>query len=133
MKEAQRQDDLILELTDVAIRITEYDFEYLVAEVVENALKFSNPGSKVLIKSYTDGNMYHLNVTDHGRGMAKEQITNIVTFCQHERNKYQQNGNGLGLISVKNLASLYCGKLNISSEINQYTTCSLILPVFING
>jgi CheY-like chemotaxis protein len=133
MKDAQRENDLILELTDAPIRITEYDFEFLVEEVLENAIKFSDPGSKILINSSIDENKYTLNITDHGRGMTKEQITNIVTFCQHERNKYQQSGNGLGLISVKNLMSLYSGKFTLSSEINQFTTCSLTLPVYYNG
>jgi len=130
MKEAHRGNDLELELIDSPINISENDFEFLIEEVIENALKFSNFGTKIVIKSSLNENMYKLDVTDHGRGMTKEQITNIFPFCQHERNKFQQTGNGLGLISVKNLLSIYGGSLKLFSEINQYTTCGLSLPIF---
>jgi CheY-like chemotaxis protein len=130
MKEAQRENDLEWELIDSPIKISENDFGYLVEEIVENALKFSEPGSKIIIKSSVDEDEYKLNITDHGRGMAKEQIANIITLGQQDKNKYQKNPNGLGLISVKNLMTLYCGIFNLSSEINEYTTCSLSLPVY---
>ena len=76
--------------------------------------------------------MYELDITDHGRGMTKEQVTNIIPFGQHERNKFQQAGNGLGLISIKNLMTLYGGNSKLSSEVNAFTTCSLSLPIFNN-
>jgi CheY-like chemotaxis protein len=130
IKEAKRGSDLELELTDSPLKISENDFEYLVEEIVENALKFSDPGTKITIKSMVNDNDYKLNITDHGRGMTMEQIAKIIAFGQPDRNKYQKNPHGLGLISVKNLMALHNGIFSLSSEINEYTTCSLTLPVF---
>jgi signal transduction histidine kinase len=130
MKEAQRGNDLELELSDSPIKVSETDFEFLVEEILENALKFSSPGTKIIITSRNNGNMYELDITDHGRGMTKEQTTNIIPFGQHERNKFQQPGNGLGLISIKNLMTYYSGSIKLSSEIDKYTTCSLALPIY---
>ena len=132
MMVAQRGNDLKLELTDSPIKVSEPDFEFLIEEILENALKFSNPGTCILIKSSVSGNTYELEVTDHGHGMTKEQITNITTFGQHQRDKFQQAGNGLGLISIKNMMAFYNGSLKLASEINNFTTCSLSLPIFNN-
>jgi len=129
-KQAKRENDLNMEITDSPLKVSENDFEFLVEEILGNALKFSRAGTSILVKSSIKEDMYELEITDHGRGMTKDQLTNILPFGQHERNKFQQPGNGLGLISIKNLMSLYGGGLKLSSEINEFTTCSLSLPVF---
>ena len=46
MKDAKRENDLELELMDSPIKVSENDFEFLVEEILENALKFSNPGQE---------------------------------------------------------------------------------------
>jgi len=132
MKEALREKDLKLEVADAPLRISETDFEFIVEELLENAIKFSGPGMEISVKGSLNDNMYELNITDHGRGMTKDQITNIIPFVQHGRNKFQQQGNGLGLVSVKNLMTLYGGGIKITSEINNFTICSLSIPVSAN-
>ncbi|MDR3625408.1 MAG: response regulator [Ignavibacteriaceae bacterium] len=132
LKEASREKDLKLDLIDAQVRISETDFEFVIEELVENALKFSNPGTEISLKSRIKDNLYELDITDHGRGLTKEQLTTITPFSQYDRTKFQQQGNGLGLISVKNLMALYGGNLKITSEINKFTTCSLSIPA-LNG
>jgi two-component system sensor histidine kinase/response regulator len=132
MKDAGRENDLKLELVDSPIKVSENDFQFFIEEILENALKFSEPGTGILIKSRISEKMYELEVTDHGRGMTVEQLTNLAPFSQHERDKFQQAGNGLGLISVKNLVAYYDGVLKLASEVNYFTTCSLSLPVLNN-
>jgi len=128
--ELKREKDLMLELIDSPISISENDLEFVTEEILENALKFSNAGTPIQIKCSIKGNFYEMDITDHGRGMAKEQVTNILPFCQHDRNKFQQSGNGLGLVSVKNLMTYYGGKFQLSSELNEFTTCKLSFPLF---
>jgi CheY-like chemotaxis protein/two-component sensor histidine kinase len=131
LKEASRETDLKLELTDAGINISEADFVFVIEELIENALKFSNPGTEISLKSTIKDNLYFLDITDHGRGLTKEQITKISPFVQQERFKFQQQVNGLGLISVKNLMAIYGGDLKITSELNKFTTCSLSIPAVI--
>ena len=128
-EDARREKDLKLELEDASIKISKEDFEFIIGELLENAIKFSNIFSKIMVKSYVIDDKFFLQITDYGRGISREQLTDIMPFGQHERNKYQQAGNGLGLISTKNLVQLYGGELKLASEVNKYTTCTVSLPL----
>jgi two-component system, sensor histidine kinase and response regulator len=133
IREANRESDLVLDLEDAEITVTENDFEFIVEEIMENALKFSNSGSNIYVKSYVKGKSYFLEITDNGKGMTPNQIADIHPFIQHDRDKFQQNGNGLGLISIKNLMDFYNGKLKIISEEDKFTTISLEFPLMQNN
>lgn len=132
MGEYNRHSDLELNLADIELKILETDFEFIIEELVSNAQKFSNAGTKVIIKSEIKDNMYNIEITDHGRGMTPEQLTNIHPFIQHERKKIQQQGNGLGLVTIKKLAEYYEGSFQIESVKNVFTTCKVMLPVVLH-
>jgi signal transduction histidine kinase len=129
-KDANRHDDLILEISDVRLPVDSIDFEFIVDELMNNALKFSKPGSVINVTSHIMDDCYFLEITDHGKGMTKEQIAEISPFTQHDRKDFQQMGNGLGLISVKRLADFYKGHLKLYSEVNKFTTCAVTLPTY---
>ena len=127
--EAKRENDLMLELVDAEINISEDDYKFMVREIIENALKFSNPGSKILVRSCIQNNKYYLEITDYGKGMTADQISNINPFIQHDRKIDQQRGNGLGLVSVKKLMEFYNGQFNVFSRYKEYTMVSLLFPL----
>ena len=127
--EQNRQSDLIMDVEDADLLIWENDLEFIVEELMENAIKFSNQGTQIIVKGKIANDMYELKITDLGRGISKEQLTNINPFGQHERKKYQQAGIGLGLISIKNLMDFYGGKIELNSIVNEFTTCCISLPV----
>jgi two-component system, sensor histidine kinase and response regulator len=126
---SDRLADLILEVTDAELSVEYEDLEFLVEELLTNAIKFSKKGSKIILKGKPDSEMYKLEVTDHGRGMTQEQIREIVPFIQHERMIYEQQGSGLGLVTVKKIAEYYGGMLKISSLTGNYTTLDILLPL----
>lgn len=129
IREANREGDLVLDLEDAEIGVAENDYEFMVEEIIENAVKFSNSGSNIYVKSYVKGESFFLEITDNGKGMTTNQIADITPFIQHDREIFQQRGNGLGLISIKNLMNFYKGNLKIISEINKFTTISLEFPL----
>jgi sensor histidine kinase YesM len=45
--------------------------------------------------------------------MSDTQIEIIGAFRQFDRDKFEQQGLGLGLVSVKLIADIYCGDLDI--------------------
>ncbi|MUL36847.1 hybrid sensor histidine kinase/response regulator [Gloeocapsopsis dulcis] len=126
-KDFEREFDLHLELQDTSIPILEANLAKIVEELIDNAFKFSPPGTPVRIESILDRNMFILYVEDQGRGMTNEQIAKLGAYMQFER-KYEQQGIGLGLTIAKRLAELYGGELTIDSIPGKTTVC-VTLPM----
>jgi signal transduction histidine kinase len=126
----QRKDDLQFNLETAELAIAETDFQKLIHEIIDNACKFSPLGTPIEINSHCQGNQFILTVRDRGKGMTAEQIANIGAFRQFDRQKYEQQGLGLGLMIVKLLVELYQGKLSISSIPNVGTSIEISLPIF---
>lgn len=125
-KQAQRQDDLSLDLTHTEILTSEANLQKIAAEILDNAFKFSKPGTSVHVVSKVVDDQFMFSVADQGRGMTKEQIGNIGAYRQFDRDQYEQQGSGLGLTIARLLAELYNAKLTIESVPRQGTTVSVV-------
>jgi two-component system, sensor histidine kinase and response regulator len=132
--EAERQErggDVIVEdrISEAIIPIKPYYLDLAIRELLNNALKFSQPGSEVRITLTKLPEWYSIAVQDKGRGISRHHTRNIEAFTQFDRQQYEQQGVGLGLALVKKIVSLYGGKLNIQSEQNVGTTVQILLPL----
>lgn len=126
----ERETDLSLDLCRLALRISEANLKKIVEELVDNAFKFSSPGSKVLVKSVRDEDIFKLYVRDHGRGMTPEQVTALGAYMQFDRALLEQQGLGLGFTLAHRLVELHNGKLNIESRPQQGTLVSIEWSVY---
>lgn len=124
-KKVERKDDLGLELIDAEIWVSAESLQKIVEELLDNAFKFSNAGTPIRVTGRIDGNRYILSIIDQGRGMTPEQIASIGAYMQFERNWYEQQGSGLGLVISRLLAQLCGGKLTVESQVNQGTTVNV--------
>lgn len=127
-KEHERENDLIFEISDISISFYKDDFKKIVRELIDNAIKFSDKGTPVSIVFNLCEGQASLIVTDEGRGMTLEQISKIDTFQQFERDFYEQQGLGLGLVIVKGLLEIYNGKFVIESKPDDGTSVIITLP-----
>jgi len=125
---SNRKQDLALELQDGRARIAEEHFAKITDELMENAFKFSGPGTPVRVVSLRENGHYILRISDRGRGMKSEHIAEIGAYMQFERRFYEQQGSGLGLTIAKGLVELHRGALNIASEVGVGTTVEVRLP-----
>lgn len=128
-KYLQREADLHLELQDITVPILETNLAKIVEELIDNAFKFSPAGTPVRLESILDNNMFSLYVIDQGQGMTIAQIANLGAYMQFERNLYEQEGSGLGLIIAKRLSELHGGELTIDSIPHKKTTVRVALPM----
>jgi len=119
---AQRESDLVLEVQPGNVPITEEHMRKIVEELIENAFKFSEPGTPVAVTTSQDPGHLVLTITDRGRGMTLEQIAHVGAHMQFERKFYEQQGAGLGLIIAKRLTELLGGQFHIESTLAQQTT-----------
>lgn len=126
---AERITDLIFDIEDLEITMLTKDFQSILEELLENAFKFSQPGTPVEVKSYERDDRLHLLISDRGKGMTAEQMDKIGAFMQFDRKYYEQQGLGLGLAIVKKIVETYTGKLLVSSVWRQGTTVEIQLPL----
>lgn len=126
-KRAGREEDLIMELQEGSIKISEINMEKILEELLDNAFKFSSSGTPVNIIARFD-NVFNLYIIDKGRGMTPLQISNIDAYIQFERKIYEQQGVGLGLIIARRLIEFAGGTFNIESKPGEQTTIHVTLP-----
>lgn len=127
-KKLDRETDLKIDLDPCIIKISTDRIAKIVEELIDNALKFSEPGSIIEIQSQIIDKMLLLSVTDFGRGMTAEQIAELGAYRQFERKLYEQQGSGLGLTIVKRLTELHGGQLKIHSLPQEKTIVEVMLP-----
>ncbi len=123
-----RQPDLSLDLVDGRVRISEEHFAKVTEELLENAFKFSNPGTPVRVVTRCQDGHYLVRISDRGRGMKPEHVAEVGAYMQFERRFYEQQGPGLGLTIAKGLVELHRGALIIASEVGVGTTVEVRLP-----
>ena len=128
-----READLQLNLADSGVQMAATRLAKLVEELVNNAFKFSETGTPVLVTTGVENDRFVLSVADKGRGMAPEQIQKMGAHLQFERKLYEQQGSGLGLSIVKRLVELHGGKLSVESEANRHTIVRVELPTTTNS
>ncbi len=122
---ADRQADLIVEPLHVTLRVSPTNLTKILMELLDNAFKFSKPGTLVRIATTVADGQCVVRISDQGRGMTREQIAEIGAYMQFDRRRHEQQGIGLGLIIVSLLTQLEGGALSIESDVDQGATISL--------
>ena len=140
VKEAQeRVKELVIRNHPVTVTIPSElpiftgDVEYLtsaLALLLNNACKFSEPGTPITIGASVEGKEITLWVKDEGRGIPKsEQSVIWESFYQIDRAMNEDQGAGAGLAIVKGIVRLHGGEVGLDSEVGKGSTFKLMLPV----
>jgi two-component system, sensor histidine kinase and response regulator len=125
----ERYQDLKIAITDACLKISGEALNKLLSELLDNAFKFSKPGTPVTVTSKINRDQFILTIEDQGRGMSPEHIQQIGAYMQFERQFYEQQGAGLGLKIAQLLTTIYQGSLEIKSVLNQGTIVTITLQV----
>ncbi|MGE5351083.1 MAG: sensor histidine kinase, partial [Acidobacteriota bacterium] len=128
ISESERNNDLeIVQSCDSPVYMTSFFMDIIVNGLLDNALKFSEPGSPVKISSFCQDGTFRLEVEDKGIGMTRADIISLAPFTQFNRDFTQHSGNGLGLASIKNILDICGGSIDIDSRPGEYTKVSVAL------
>lgn len=123
-----RRHDLDLDVHDGAVTIRRYYLVKLVEELLDNAFKYSVPGTPVQVCAAVREGTFCLKIADEGRGMTPEQVDHIDAFDQFTTNVYQEDGVGLGLGIALRIATLYGGSLTMDSTPGDGTEAVVRFP-----
>ncbi len=101
------------------------------SNLVENAIKYSADGSKVLISSEEANGKIIVQVADQGVGIPSDELANI--FMKFFRSKHAKTspvkGSGLGLYLAKYFVELHNGTIFCESTPGQGSTFTVELPI----
>lgn len=117
-----RLDDLQLSMDDSPLMISEAHLLKIVEEILDNALRYSPEGTRIMIIGEKSDSYYLLQVRDSGRGIPADQLKWL-------NNGPEPGNSGLGLVIVNQLLDLYGGQLIIESEYGQETQVKVLLPL----
>jgi len=112
------------------VTATSEDMEHLLTNLINNAIKYTNPGGKVTVSlSEQDGGVVG-SVEDTGIGISPEDLPRIFDeFYRAESAKeLHANGTGLGLSIVKRVVDLHSGQLDVESEPGKGSKFTFFFP-----
>lgn len=99
----------------------------VVYNLLDNAAKFSEPNSKIVIYLKFQRPFVILQLKDFGRGIDKKDMPKV--FDNYYRgNSHNREGMGIGLYLIKNIIEKHRGSINIKSRLAKGTTVTIKLP-----
>lgn len=102
---------------------------HVLGNLVENALKYSGPESKVGLGVCVEGGGVRCAVEDSGIGMAAEDLPHLFDSFYRGQNVGTVAGTGLGLAVVKRALDVQGGTIDVRSEPGRGTVVSVWLPL----
>lgn len=103
---------------------------FVIQNLIENAIKYSNEKDKVLISTHEENGMLVITVKDTGIGINQDDKIKIFEkfFRSKNAKEKEEIGTGLGLYTSKNIIEKHGGTMSFESIEGQGTTFSLSLP-----
>ena len=113
------------------IHTNQGDFSQMIANLVENALQYSDAGQKVLIKAFDQQNSIVVQVIDQGSGIPKKEHDKIFErfYRVDQARSRDAGGTGLGLSIVKHIAERHRGRVVVTSSLGTGSTFSVTIPL----
>jgi two-component system sensor histidine kinase KdpD len=100
-----------------------------IKQVLDNALKYSPPGTPVTLRVQSTKGSVNLEITDHGKGIpAQEQPRIFQRFYRSPYVHTQIPGSGLGLSIADRIVQAHHGDLTVTSRPGE-TTFRMTLPL----
>lgn len=104
--------------------------EQAVINLIDNAIKYSEPNSDVLVFAKRRDEWVEVSVKDHGCGVAAEHLPRLFErFYRVDRARSRDvGGTGLGLAIVKHIARAHGGQVTVESKLGEGSTFTIRLP-----
>lgn len=124
-----RQFDIVLNLNEAAVCISEMHFKKMFNELLQNAFEYSITGTEVIISAEAKEKSYVIEITNQGIGMTQEQVNELLNSKECKRNNPGGKRCGLGMVLINKIIDLYKGELNITSKPGKFTRVSVSLRI----
>ncbi|MBD2355764.1 response regulator [Tolypothrix sp. FACHB-123] len=102
--------------------------QHILTNLLENALKYSPPTSKVTFKLRCEPDYIQFEIQDRGIGLTDQDLTKLFTPFHRGMNVSNIPGTGLGLSITKKCVDAHRGQILVDSNVGIGTTFTVILP-----
>jgi PAS domain S-box-containing protein len=103
-------------------------FQRALGNLVENAIKYSPPYTRVTLKVQDAGTEVEFMVADQGPGIDPLDLPHLFDLLYRGKSQGQESGLGLGLAIVKRIIDSHNGRLWVKSPPNQGAVFHFTLP-----
>lgn len=120
---------LINEVNDDIVLVTadEDRIRQVLINLIDNAIKFTDPGGWVLLEARKNYPNYEIIVSDNGVGMDENELR--LAKEKFYKGKHSNSHSGLGLSIAEEIIKLHNGEIQIVSEKNVGTSIRVFIPL----
>lgn len=130
---AQQQDvELVLEsFRPVTAEVDEVKLSLAFTNLIENAVKYNNPGGWVHVTLNADHQFFYVTVEDSGMGIPEEALEHIYErFYRVDKSHSREiGGTGLGLAITRSSILMHRGAIKVHSTLGEGTVFSVRIPL----
>jgi two-component system sensor histidine kinase KdpD len=102
----------------------------VLVHLLENAAKYSAPGSPIVLAASGNLRSVTMTVTDRGPGIEPEERERIFEkFYRGRSQRYRAPGTGMGLAICKAILEAHGGTITLESRVGEGSTFALTLPI----
>lgn len=115
----------------VTARIDRNRLKQVLINLIDNALKYSEPGQPVQVRLSRWGDLAQIQVRDRGRGIPPTDLSQIFEpfYRVDEDRSRATGGTGLGLSIVKTLVQGMNGKISVQSKVGDGSLFTVHFPI----
>ena len=113
-----------------AVRADSDKLQQVLTNLLDNALKYSNPGSAVTVTLTDHEDRVELTVADEGVGIPESEVPKLFRMFERTRGKQTKTakGTGVGLYLCKHLVEAHGGSIAVDSMVGRGTTFLVTIP-----
>lgn len=117
---------------DAPVLILEDDLYQIVFNLMENGIKYNQPGGKLNVSLHRTEDNAELTIRDTGMGIPPESLTHIFErFYRVDKARSRSSGgSGLGLAIVRAIVQRNKGQIRVDSTVGKGSTFTVTFPVF---
>ncbi|MGB9679825.1 MAG: ATP-binding protein [Thermoanaerobacteraceae bacterium] len=115
---------------DIYANVDADKFYRMIYNIVENGIKYTQPGGNVNINLNTDENNVLITISDDGIGISETTLPNIFDrFSRGDTARSKKSGGfGLGLAIAKEIIDIHEGHVKVESKVGEGTVFKITLP-----
>ncbi len=120
-----------LDASQSNLNADEMHIKNVVVNLVDNAFKYSNKGTRISIYTQNQNKGIKLTIEDNGIGLSQDSTRHIFDkfYRVPTGNIHNVKGFGIGLYYVKNMVTAHGGEIEVQSELNKGSSFNVYLPL----
>lgn len=118
-------DDLIMARMDVQLIIQ------VIINIVNNAIKYTPPGSHIVLRAEKDGSMACVSISDDGPGISDEAKAHLfdLFYTANKKRGDDRRGMGLGLNLCRSIVTAHGGEIRVYDNVPRGSVFTFTLPL----